>query len=117
MCEACKRLPDNSEYSREWTGNDRVNQHYHGRVSLNESPLKMRLNWKEKDGSPIKCIGVYEFDLDCLLKNGHIRPDHGEVRLRFQRTGPDIQIAVNRNERAPIKIGEFRSDLLSLVSS
>jgi hypothetical protein len=109
--EMVKRLPKDSEHSREWTGNDHGKVRggggdYHGRVRCNESPLNIRLNWKTNDDSPTKSIGTYQLDLTCLLKEKYIREDHGEVRLRFQRTGPDIQIAVNRKEHA-LTIGAF----------
>ena len=109
MNEMVKRLPDNSEYSREWTGNDRVKQHYHGRVRLNESLLNMRLNWKENDDSVSKFIGIYQLDLNRLLKEMYIREPQkspGEVILRFQRTGSDIQVAVKRKGGA-LTIGAF----------
>lgn len=109
--EMIKRLDDNSECSREWNGNDRVNQNYFGRVRLNESPLSIRLHWKKDDNSPSQLIGAYSIDLEFLLQEGYVRKAEGypeEVILRFQRTDEgEIQIAINTRERG-LKIGVFK---------
>lgn len=109
--EMVKQLDDNAKYSREWNGNDRVNQHYFGRVRLKETPLDIRLYWKNDDNSPRQLIGVYRIDLKSLLETGYIREakgDSGEVILRFQRTdGGKIQIAVNAQSRA-LTIGVWK---------
>lgn len=103
-------LDDKSVCSREWTGNDRVNQNFFGRVRLDESPLHIRLYWKKHDNAPRKLIGAYRLDLDSLLDGGYLREVEGypgEVLLRFQRAnGGDIEIAINNHEPA-LKIGTF----------
>lgn len=105
--EMVKRLPEDSKHRREWTGNDHGKARggdCHGIASLDESPLKIRLNWKENDDSKIEFIGTYQLDLTCLLKGGLIRQPQKarrEVCLRFQRTWSDIQIAVNRKAGQP----------------
>jgi hypothetical protein len=102
--EMIKQLNDDAVCSREWNGNDRVKRHYFGRVRLNESPLNLRLYWKNDDNSPRQLIGAYRIDLKSLLKAGYIREARGhsgEVILRFQRTdGGKIQIAINRQGHA-----------------
>ena len=62
-----KKLDDNAECSRNWIGNDRVNQHYYARIRLNESPLSLGLQWKELDDSPKRLVGKYNLDLKSLL--------------------------------------------------
>jgi hypothetical protein len=112
MC-MCKQLSDDSKFEREWTGNDHGKIRggdCHGRIRYSKSPLNIRLRWKTNTNSRIKSIGTYQLDLTCLLKEKYIREDHGEVRLRFQRTEQDIQIAVNRKKKHALKIGDFRTD-------
>ena len=104
------KLDDNSQFTRDWTGNDRVYRNFLGRVRLNESPLHIRLHWKQDDNIATKqLIGIYRIDLKGLLKAGYIRnaPGYpGEVILRFQNSGGIIQIAVNRQGPA-LNIGTF----------
>jgi hypothetical protein len=106
-----EQLDDNAKCSREWNGNDRVNQHYLGRVRLKETPLDIMLYWKKDDNSPRKMIGAYRLDLKSLLKAGYIREvkgDLGKAILRFQRAdGGKIQIAVNTQGRA-LTIGVWK---------
>ena len=98
-----ERLNANSQCTRKWTGNDRVNKNHYGRVRLNESPLCLKLYWKIGDKSASRLIGAYRFDLRRLLTAGYIRnaPGYpGEVILRFQNNQGIIQIAVNRKSSA-----------------
>ncbi|OGV70400.1 MAG: hypothetical protein A2283_19000 [Lentisphaerae bacterium RIFOXYA12_FULL_48_11] len=107
-----KKLDDNAECSRNWIGNDRVNQHYYARIRLNESPLSLGLQWKELDDSPKRLVGKYNLDLKSLLNKKFIRIVDGcpgEVILRFQRTDDgQIQIAINRKAPA-LSIGVFKA--------
>ena len=93
---------DVSEIDRDWTGNDESARNHHNRVSLNESPLKLRLSWKRTPKDSSHLIGIYELDLRRLLEAGFVRvePKTGnEIRLRFYH-GHDnlIYIQVNSNE-------------------
>lgn len=70
--------------------------------SLNESPLKLRLSWKQTPKDSSQLIGIYELDLRRLLVAGYVRVEpktETEIRLRFYH-GHDnlIYIQVNSNE-------------------
>jgi len=93
---------DASEIRRDWTGNDESARNHHGRVSLSESPLKLRLSWKHSPIDSAYLIGIYELDLRRLLDAGYVRVEpktENEIRLRFYH-GYDnlIYIQVNSNE-------------------
>jgi hypothetical protein len=105
MAHLVRRLQnsDVSEIDRDWTGNDESARHNHNRVSLNESPLKLRLSWKHtvKDSSHL--IGIYELDLRRLLEAAYVRLEpktENEIRLRFYH-GHDNLIYIQVNSNAP----------------
>jgi hypothetical protein len=104
MTHLVRRLQnsDVSEIDRDWTGNDESARHNHNRVSLNESPLKLRLSWKHSPKDSSHLIGIYELDLRRLLDAAYVRVEpktENEIRLRFYH-GHDnlIYIQVNSNE-------------------
>ena len=69
MTHLVRRLQnsDVSEIDRDWTVNDESARQHHGKVSLNESPLKLRLSWKQTPRDFSHLVGLYELDLsDCL---------------------------------------------------
>ena len=104
-----KTIDNASEFSRDWTLNDRVHRNVFGRVRKNESPLRLRLFWKPDDLSPSQLVGIYELNLLELIKSGYVRDYNnsaGEVLLRFQRDNKLIQIAINRQSKA-ITIGNI----------
>ena len=105
MAHLVRRLQnsDVSEIDRDWTGNDESARQHHGRVSLNASPLKLRLSWKHSPKDSSHLIGIYELDLRGLLEAAYVRvkpKTENENRLRFYH-GHDnlIYIQVNSNER------------------
>ena|SRR5256885_4656004 len=95
---------DAGEIQREWIGNDeKGNRSHHDRkVSLNKSPLRMRLSWKESSDAPVQFIGVFDLDLHKLLAANYIRISseaQDKVRLRFYHGLDDvIYIQVNNDE-------------------
>jgi hypothetical protein len=93
---------DVSEIRRDWTGNDESARNHYGRVDLSESPLKLRLSWKQSPKDSAHLIGIYELDLRRLLDGGYVRVEpkkENEIRLRFYH-GYDnlIYIQVNSSE-------------------
>ena len=105
MSHLVKRVPHSgtSVFRRDWTGNDESARNHHGRVSLNESPLKLRLSWKRSSKESSHLIGVYELDLNALLAAGYVRVEPGtenEIRLRFHH-GRDGLIYIQVNSKEP----------------
>lgn len=91
------RRLQSSEVSRidcDWIGNDKSGRHNHNKVSLNSSPLKLRLSWKKSPDHPVHFIGVFDLDLRKLLAAGYVRieskTDEKEVRLRFYHDVDDV---------------------------
>lgn len=83
---------------RRWTGNDASGRHHHGKVSLNATPLDLRLEWKNNRNSERRLVGFFRLHLDRLLKHGYIRTDApGSVRLRFIHDDGSIYIQARRD--------------------
>ncbi len=100
---------------RNWTGNDQSDYNHHGRVPLSESPLILRLSWKDGPNDPVQLVGVFELNLMGLLSAGYVRIEpkkNREIRLRFcKRVYHDeevIFIQVN-DESSGLPIGAVRS--------
>ena len=71
----------------DWTGNDESGRHNHNKVSLNSSPMRLRLSWKRSPDDHVHLIGVFDLDLRKLLADGYVRvepkTEDKEIRLRF----------------------------------
>lgn len=96
---------DAGEIHRNWIGNDdKGNRSHHDRnISLNESPLKLRLSWKEHSDAPVQFIGVFDLDLNKLLAANYIHvssESEDKVRLRFYH-GLDNVIYIQVNNDGP----------------
>lgn len=88
---------------REWTGNDESDRNHHGRVLLNQNPLRLRLSWRKSSGERAQLIGVFDLDLQKLLAANYIRLEAGtqdKVRLRFYH-GLDDVIYIQANMEGP----------------
>ena len=101
------QIADVSNVRRNWTGNDESARNQHAKVSLSESPLRLRLSWKKGPKDSARLIGVFDLNLHRLLKAGYIRLDaksKDEVRLRFYHDWDNvIYIQVNmEGPRLPI---------------
>jgi hypothetical protein len=101
---------DAGEIHRDWIGNDEKGNrsHYDRNVSLNESPLRMRLSWKGSSDAPVRFIGVFDLDLHKLLAANYIRissegPD--KVWLRFHHGLDDVIYIQVNNEGPGLPIG------------
>jgi hypothetical protein len=92
-----------SGIQRDWTGNDESARNHHGVVSLNESPLRLRLSWKKSSKDAAKSIGVFHLDLRKLLAEQYVRIEprgQDAVRLRFYHSPADV-IYIQTNLRGP----------------
>lgn len=105
MSNLVQKVPNKgaSDIQRNWTGNDENGRHHHGKVRLTESPLKLRLCWRKTSRDPSSLIGIFELDLQGLLRSDYIRSEPGsenEVRLRFYH-GLDNVIYIQVNMKKP----------------
>lgn len=92
-----------SDIRRDWTGNDESNRNHNGKVHLSESPLRLRLSWKESPKHNAHLVGIFDLDLQRLLEAGYVRLDsksENELRLRFYH-GWDNVIYIQANMKAP----------------
>jgi len=105
MSHLVRRVPNEgaSKVSRDWTGNDKSNRNNHNKVSLSESPLRLRLSWKKGPKDSARLVGIFDLDLRQLLKAGYIRYEpksEDEVRLRFYHDLDDlVKIQTNSKEK------------------
>jgi hypothetical protein len=100
------RLDDNAKTHRTWNGRE---LHYHGKISLQETPVSMKLTWREEKHARPKFVGCFSLDMRQLCAGEFVRREDGQhYRLRFQRTGQDIEIAATRDGPA-LRVGTFRS--------
>lgn len=101
---------DTSDVTRDWTGNDESARNQHAKVSLRESPLRLRLSWKKSRKHTAHLVGVFDLDLPRLLRAGYIRLDGkstDEVRVRFYH-GSNNVIYVQVNLKSPaLQIGRI----------
>ncbi|HEX4684305.1 MAG TPA: hypothetical protein VH277_16420 [Gemmatimonadaceae bacterium] len=75
---------------RRWVLRDDNQQHYHGRVPLNEDPLLLELHWKADAHGREQTVGLFQLHVGELLKANYVRlesdsPREADVRLRFYR--------------------------------
>lgn len=80
--------------------NDGNKQHHHGHVPETNVPLSLTLNWRADGKGEGRLVGKYEIDITGLLKAGYVRREKNGIRLRFQRTGEQMEIAVARTRPA-----------------
>lgn len=104
MSHLVRRVPNEgaSNIRRNWTGNDESARSQNEKIRLIESPLRLRLSWKKGSKDYAQLVGIFDLDLQRLLKEGYIRLDANsdtEVRLRFYHGWDNvIYIQVNRKE-------------------
>jgi hypothetical protein len=88
---------------RKWTGNDDFFRNYHCVVNLNQSPLRLKLLWKESSNASSHLVGIFDLDLRRLVEENYVRLEQGvegAVRLRFYH-GLDNIIYIQVNQKGP----------------
>ena len=65
-------------------------QHYHGRLRLEDDPVYLELRWKPNSRGREQVVGTFRLHLSRLVAEGYVRPEGdgekaGEIRLRFYR--------------------------------
>lgn len=110
LVEQLDRVPAGARM-RTWTLRDDNQQHYHGTVSITESPLVLRLMWRLDAGSPVREVGLFRIDLRALLADDYVRAESEDesddrIRLRFVR-GDDRRIRIQvRGDMPGLVVGE-----------
>jgi hypothetical protein len=103
-------LADGETINRQWTGNDDNGFHCHGVVSIDESPLSIRLYWKRATQAPKHLVGTYLLDLYALCERGFVRWEkeyERTLRLRFEHSDDNsIRISKRRRDNG-LQIGTF----------
>jgi hypothetical protein len=88
-------------------------QHYHGVVSLAESPFEIELRWKPTSDGAEQLVGLYRLRLPELLAADFVRferegiPGDG-VRLRFHRGDQGVVSIQSRADRPGLPIGSVK---------
>ena len=90
---------------RRWTLRDDNHCHYHGVVSVVDSPLYLELSWRRTASSPVHRVGTFRLDLYNLLDDGYVRPEPAdssgpEIRLRIVHAN-DGQFYIQVNQDGP----------------
>jgi hypothetical protein len=93
-------LPDDAPTERRWTGRDDNNANFYGKIPLIESIVTLTLSWKRDTNANPVVVGRLRLNMEQLVEAGYARKVTGAYILRFQRTGNQVQIAVNRGQRA-----------------
>lgn len=100
MHPAVKVVSCEGPIQRHWIGRDALN-FVHGRIPWEQSPITIKLEWRRDATSRPLLVQCYRIDLEVLCRDGFARYENdGAIRLRFQRTGDKIQIAINRKTPA-----------------
>ena len=102
LCELVLDMTAGS--TRRWTLREDNQSHYHGVVSLNESPLLLELLWRPNATAQVSRVGLFRLNLEKLLAGGYIRRDpvdsiHGnDVRVRFVQANGRFYIQTRSGE-------------------
>lgn len=109
LAERVETFPDKSVPAR-WTIRDDNRQHYHGIVSLSNTPFYIELRWKPTSDGPEQLVGRYRLRLPELLAGDFIRFEHegvarDSVRLRFYRGADGVIFIQARTDRPALPIG------------
>jgi hypothetical protein len=104
LCSLVKTLPSGVN-SRKWTLRNDNQSHYHGVVSIEETPLYIDFSWRQTADDPIMYIGLFCLDLPGLLQGGFIRWEPANspgsmLRLRIIRDN-DGKFYIQVNSKSP----------------
>lgn len=109
--EFVERVADSAAPERRvWVIRDDNQQHYHGRVPLQEDPLLLELRWKPDTRSREQVVGIYRLHLSRLLEANFVRresdsPGETDVRLRFHRGDRGVIFIQSSAKQPALPIG------------
>lgn len=109
FAERLQSAPSDAQVRR-WVLRDDNEQHYHGRVRLDEDPLYLELLWKPDARGKEQLVGVYRLHLQRLVDAGYARresddPSSGEIRLRVYRGSRGVVYIQTRLEEPSLPLG------------
>ncbi len=112
--ERLKVTPEKGK-GRRWVLRDDNDQHYHGVLSLDESPVSIELRWKPNKSGREQIVGHYRLHLAELLAADFIRFEREgtvgkQVRLRFYRGAAGVIFIQSRMDRPALPIGQIALD-------
>ena len=107
LCQVVQRIPPDAA-KRHWKLRADYRcaggSHWHGKVSLSESPLYLELDWHSTANEPTENVGIFRLDLIELLRCRHIRLESedshcSDVRLRvFRADDGNFYVQINQDE-------------------
>lgn len=110
--ERVKSFPLGAKVAR-WVIRDDNQQHYHGVVSLADSPFLIELRWKPASDAAEQLVGYYRLRLPELLAGDFVRFERegtagDSIRLRFYRGAGGVVSIQSRADRPGLAIGSIK---------
>lgn len=110
--ERVKSFPPGAKVAR-WVIRDDNQQHYHGVVSLADSPFLIELRWKPASDGAEQLVGFYRLRLPELLAGDFVRFERegtagDSIRLRFYRGAGGVVFVQSRADRPGLAIGSIK---------
>ena len=107
-----KSFPPGAKVAR-WVIRDDNQQHYHGVVSLADSPFLIELRWKPESDGAEQLVGCYRLRLPELLAGDFVRFERegtagDSIRLRFYRGAGGVVFVQSRADRPGLAIGSIK---------
>jgi hypothetical protein len=99
-----------------WVLRDDNQQHYHGRIRLDDDPAYIELHWKPDGRGREQLVGLYRLHLVPLVDAGYARlegpgPKANDVRVRFHRGDRGVVFVQVRQDTPGLPIGTIDSSL------
>lgn len=93
-----------------WVLRDDNQQHYHGRLRLDDDPAYLELRWKPDTRGKEQVVGIFRLHLSRLLAGGYVRPEGAgekaeEIRLRFHRAERGVIYIQVRDDQPRLAVG------------
>lgn len=112
LVERVLSFPPGAKVAR-WVIRDDNQQHYHGVVSLADSPFLIELRWKPRSNGAEQLVGLYRLRLPELLAADFVRFERegtagDSVRLRFYRGEEGVVFIQSRADRPGLPIGSVK---------
>jgi hypothetical protein len=93
-----------------WVLRDDNQQHYHGRLRLEDDPVYLELRWKPNSRGREQVVGTFRLHLGRLAADGYVRQEGegvnaDEVRLRFYRGERGVVYIQSRDDLPGLPVG------------
>lgn len=91
LCKPVQVTPSGVKIKK-WTLREDNHSHYHGVVSLADSPIYLELSWRRTAESPVHRVGLFRLNLPGLLQGGFVRYEPADS------SGPEVRLRIVRAE-------------------